>query len=172
MTSELYLAGGCFWGLEKALSGMDGVLSTECGYANGDPHLVPDYMLVCSGRFGYREAVRVTYDPDTVPLETILQAFFILIDPTQERRQGNDVGIQYQTGIYWTDDETGRRVMRYVSEEAARHSEFHTETGPLTYYSPAEDYHQGYLDRNPGGYCHITPAKMESVRRLSRGKQR
>ena len=88
MTSRIYLAGGCFWGLEKALGGLRGVVSTECGYANGDPHFIPDYMLVCSGRYGYRETVRVDYDPDVLPLEDILYGFLYLIDPTQERRQG------------------------------------------------------------------------------------
>ncbi len=165
--SEIYLAGGCFWGLEKAFSVMRGVVDTECGYANGDPHFIPDYMLVCSGRFGYRETVRVRYDPETIPLERILWAFFFLIDPTQEHRQGNDVGIQYQTGIYWTDDDSAETVRRYVSEESSKYPEFHTEIGPLTFYARAEDYHQGYLDRNPCGYCHIPREKIEILRLLS-----
>ncbi len=169
MNREIYLAGGCFWGLQRAMSVLDGVLETECGYANGDPHFIPDYMLVCSGRYGYREVVRVVYDPDRIPLERILWAFFFVIDPTQERRQGNDRGIQYQTGIYWTDDDTARRVSAYMGEEAGRHLEFHTESGPLTQYSPAEAYHQGYLDSNPGGYCHIPSAKIDALYRLSHG---
>ena len=134
MTSTIHLAGGCFWGLEKALQGIPGVESTECGYANGDPHFIPDYMLVCSGRFGYREAVRVGYDPEAVSLEDLLHCFLYLIDPTQERRQGNDIGLQYQTGVYC--------------------------------WSPAEEYHQRYLDKNPGGYCHIPTWKMEALRAI------
>lgn len=167
MTSEIYLAGGCFWGLEAAFSAIRGVVSTECGYANGDPHYIPDYMFVCSGRFGYREAVKVVYDPDIIPLERILWSFFFLIDPTQERRQGNDRGIQYQTGVYWVDDDSADRVRRYFGKEAPKHSEFHTECGPLTFYSPAEEYHQHYLDKNLGGYCHIPREKIEVLRRLS-----
>ncbi len=100
--SVIFLAGGCFWGLEHAFRMVPGIISTECGYVNGDPHLIPDYLLVCSGRYGYREAVRVEYDPGKRSLESILSAFFLLIDPTQERRQGNDIGIQYQTGVYWS----------------------------------------------------------------------
>ena len=167
MTSEIYLAGGCFWGLEAAFSAIHGVISTECGYANGDPHYIPDYMFVCSGRFGYRETVKVVYNPDVIPLECILWSFFFLIDPTQERRQGNDRGIQYQTGVYWVDDDSAERVRRYFEKEAPKHSEFHTECGPLTFYSPAEEYHQHYLDKNPGGYCHIPREKIEVLRRLS-----
>lgn len=124
-------------------------------------------MLVCSGRYGYRETVRVEYDPGVIPLRRILWAFFFLIDPTQERRQGNDRGIQYQTGVYWTDPDSEGTVRTYFREEAPRHPEFHTECGPLTFWSPAEDYHQHYLDRNPGGYCHIPRDKMEVLRRLS-----
>lgn len=171
MTCEIYLAGGCFWGLEKAMSGLRGVMETECGYANGDPHFVPDYMLVCSGRFGYREAVRVRYDPEVRPLGDILHAFFFLIDPTQERRQGNDVGIQYQTGVYWSDPSDEAFVKRFMEEESGKYPEFHTEFGPLTFWSPAEEYHQRYLDRNPGGYCHIPLWKMELLRNMPRASR-
>ena len=166
MTFRIYLAGGCFWGLEKALGGLRGVVSTECGYANGDPHFIPDYMLVCSGRYGYRETVRVDYDPDVLPLEDILYGFLYLIDPTQERRQGNDIGIQYQAGVYWVDPGDEEVVRGVFSVEAPRYPEFHVEAGPLTFWSPAEEYHQKYLDKNPGGYCHIPMWKvalLESV---------
>ena len=168
-TATLYLAGGCFWGLEKAFEGIPGVVSTLCGYANGDPHFVPDYMLVCSGRYGYREAVEVVYDPSAIPLETVLAVFLFLIDPTQERRQGNDVGIQYQTGVYWTDPADGPAVRRFMERESERYPEFHTEAGPLTFWSPAEEHHQRYLDRNPSGYCHIPAWKMDMAKDLVKG---
>lgn len=164
--SVIHLAGGCFWGLERALEDLPGIISTECGYANGDPHLVPDYMLVCSGRFGYRETVRVEYDPSVMDLRDLLAAFLFLIDPTQERRQGNDVGVQYQTGVYWSDHDSEEVVRQVLSREASRYPEFHVECGPLTQWARAEDYHQRYLDRNPGGYCHIEPWKMATVRDL------
>ncbi len=160
MNREIYLAGGCFWGLEKAFEGIGGVVSTECGYVNGDPRFVPDYMLVCSGRYGYREAVKVVYDPELVSLRDLLRCFLFLIDPTQERRQGNDVGIQYQTGVYWTDHDDAQAVREVFGEESPKYPEFHVESGPLTFWSPAEEYHQGYLDRNPEGYCHIPPWKI------------
>ena len=123
-------------------------------------------MLVCSGRYGYRETVRVDYDPDVLPLEDILYGFLYLIDPTQERRQGNDIGIQYQAGVYWVDPGDEEVVRRVFSAEAPRYPEFHVEAGPLTFWSPAEEYHQKYLDKNPGGYCHIPMWKvalLESV---------
>jgi methionine-S-sulfoxide reductase len=167
MTSEIYFAGGCFWGIQAAFARIPGVISTECGYANGDPLLEPDYLLVCSGKYGYRETVRVEYDPEQVPLDLLLWAFFFLIDPTQERRQGNDVGIQYQTGIYWTDAGTAGVVQDFVAKEAGRHREFHTETGPLTFYHRAEEYHQRYLEKNPMGYCHIPLAKMVILGQLT-----
>ncbi len=161
--STIYLAGGCFWGLEHAFRGLPGILSTQCGYANGDPHYIPDYMFVCSGKFGYREAVQVDYDPSVMSLEDILAVFFFFIDPTQERGQGNDRGIQYQTGVYWTDEDSEGITRRVFSEQERNYPEFHVELGPLTFWSPAEDYHQKYLERNPGGYCHIPSWKFEMI---------
>ena len=167
---RIFLAGGCFWGLEKALKDVPGIISTECGYVNGDPHFVPDYMLVCSGRFGYREAVRVDYDPDVVTLSDLVHGFLYLIDPTQERRQGNDIGLQYQTGIYWVDPGDEQVVRGIFESEAPRYPEFHVEAGPMTFWSPAEEYHQKYLDKNLQGYCHIPLWKMETLRTLLGGR--
>ncbi|MDR1404070.1 MAG: peptide-methionine (S)-S-oxide reductase MsrA [Candidatus Methanoplasma sp.] len=163
--SEIYLAGGCFWGLEKVFSCIKGVADTECGYANGNNLIMPDYMTVCSGRFGYCEAVRVCYDREVMSLERILDAFFMIIDPTLLNRQGNDRGIQYRTGIYWTDEVSGNIVMHCVAKEKRKHSEFYTEAGPLENFFPAEDCHQKYLDRNPNGYCHIPSEEIEFIRR-------
>lgn len=171
--SVIHLAGGCFWGLEKAFEGLPGIVSTQCGYANGDPHFVPDYMLVCSGRYGYREAVRVEYDPCAISLEEVLSSFFYLIDPTQERGQGNDVGEQYRTGVYWSDEASEKVVRKAFEEQSKRHAEFYTEMGPLTGWTPAEAEHQKYLDRNPSGYCHIPQLKIEALRMmLDRGRRR
>lgn len=164
--SVIHLAGGCFWGLQKYISEVPGVLSTECGYANGDPLYVPDYMLVCSGRMGYREAVKVVYDPELVDLETILGVFFYLIDPTQERGQGNDRGIQYQTGVYWTDSGSEEVVRKVFAEQEESFDEFHVEMGPLTTWTRAEEYHQDYLLKNPGGYCHIPVWKTAVLKQL------
>ncbi|WII08300.1 peptide-methionine (S)-S-oxide reductase MsrA [Methanomassiliicoccales archaeon LGM-RCC1] len=163
---EIYLAGGCFWGVEKAMSLLKGVVGTECGYSNGDPHLTPDYLLVCSGRYGYAETVRVVYDESIVALDRILQAFFMIIDPTKLNRQGNDRGIQYRTGIYWTDEQTGEEVSRKVASIAEHYSEFYTEVLPLQNFTRAEENHQNYLDRTPNGYCHISPQIMAEIAKM------
>ncbi len=163
---DIYLAGGCFWGLQKAMSLMDGVVRTECGYANGDPHFVPDYLLVCSGRFGYVETVKVTYDPGRIGLSKILKAFFMVIDPTKLNRQGNDVGIQYRTGIYWTDEDVGSEAVQIAKKVSESFNEFYTELLPLENFTPAEEYHQYYLDKNPHGYCHIPACVLESIAEL------
>ncbi|MDR1690784.1 MAG: peptide-methionine (S)-S-oxide reductase MsrA [Candidatus Methanoplasma sp.] len=164
--SVIYLAGGCFWGLEKALSVIRGVTDTECGYANGYDRIIPDYLTVCSGRFGYCEAVRVMYDPDIVSLHSLLDVFFMVIDPTLLNRQGNDRGIQYRTGIYWTDEDSERIVREYVEAERKKHSEFHTEAGPLQNFIVAEECHQDYLDKKPDGYCHIPRDQIENIRKM------
>ena len=163
---EIYLAGGCFWGVEKAMSQLSGVISTECGYANGDTHYIPDYMLVCSGKYGYAETVKVEFDPDHVSLSKILKAFFMIIDPTSLNKQGNDVGVQYRTGIYWTDEEIGKDVRRIVAVVSNLFPAFYTEAKPLQNYTAAEENHQKYLDRNPEGYCHISYEVMEAIRNL------
>ena len=164
--SVIYLAGGCFWGLEKVFSVIPGVTGTECGYANGYDRIIPDYLTVCSGRFGYCEVVKVCYDPRIVGLERLLDAFFAVIDPTLMNRQGNDRGTQYRTGIYWTDDASGKTTVAYVENERKKHNDFCTEARPLDNYFPAEDYHQQYLCKNPGGYCHISGTEFEKVRRM------
>lgn len=150
--------------MEKAFSLVPGILETESGYANGDEHLIPDYMLVCSGKFRYCEAVRIVYDPDVITLTKLLDVFFMVIDPTLLNRQGNDKGIQYRTGIFWTDEGSGRIVEEYVRKEREKHDEFFTEIGPLKNFFTAEEYHQDYLDKNPNGYCHIPSQELDHIR--------
>jgi peptide methionine sulfoxide reductase msrA/msrB len=162
--SVIYFAGGCFWGVEKAFSVMRGVTDTECGYANGFDRLIPDYMLVCSGKYGYLEAVRVEYDPKIIGSDLLLTAFFMIIDPTDRDRQGNDIGHQYNTGIYWTDESTGRSVKAFTEQERKKYKVFYTEIGPLERFTVAEPEHQDYLDRNPGGYCHVPERTIRVLR--------
>ena len=162
----IYFAGGCFWGVEKVFSEIPGVTDTECGYANGYGRIIPDYMTVCSGKFGYCEAVRVCYDPKIVSLERLLDVFFLIIDPTLLNRQGNDRGIQYRTGIYWTDSSSEKIVTAFLDNKKKGYDEFLTEAGPLENFFPAEDIHQDYLQRNPNGYCHISPRECEHIRRM------
>ena len=105
MIKTIYLAGGCFWGMERAMQFLDGVVRTTVGYANGNVD-DPDYKLVCTDTTGHRETVRVEYDDEQVSLNKILKAYFICIDPTVTNRQGGDIGSQYQTGVYYVDEES------------------------------------------------------------------
>jgi len=157
----IYLAGGCFWGIEHLMQAIPGVIDAESGYANGTGEADADYQTVCAGGTGFRETVRVEYDPEQVSLDALLLAYFYVIDPTVENRQGNDIGTQYQTGVYYTNDKAKETVERIAEIERSRSSEFHVEIGPLVNYYPAEDYHQDYLENNPFGYCHIPTAEIE-----------
>lgn len=166
-TGVIYLAGGCFWGLEKLMQTVPGVVKATSGYANGDPSTVPSYREVCTGRTGYRETVRVEYREDKISLDAILFTFFAAIDPTVKNRQGNDIGSQYQTGIYYADEESGKTVSLIADVERSRHKDFAVEIGPLKAFYDAEEYHQDYLDKNPGGYCHITQTEMKSAENMT-----
>ena len=150
----IYLAGGCFWGLQKFFDQFDGVLETEVGYANG-PDKPPTYEEVCASA-GHAETVRIAYDAAILPLEKVLDYYFMVIDPLSVNRQGNDVGIQYRTGIYYTDD-TQLPVIRVVfdREQEKAGAPLAVAVEPLKNFFSAEKYHQKYLDKQPNGYCHI-----------------
>ena len=160
MNHVIYLAGGCFWGLEQLMQSIPGVTDAQSGYANGTGEADASYERVCTGTTGFRETVRVEYDPEKVSLDALLMAYFGVIDPTVRNRQGNDIGPQYQTGIYYTDEEAGKTVERIAGLERERRTRFLVEIGPLQNFYPAEEYHQNYLQKNPGGYCHISPRKL------------
>lgn len=162
----IYLAGGCFWGLEHLMQSIPGVLDAQSGYANGTGASDANYESVCSGRTGFRETVQVEYDPAQVSLDALLLAYFAVINPTVKNRQGNDIGSQYQTGIYYTNDSAKKTVERIAALVRRRSKAFCVETGPLLNFYPAEEYHQNYLDKNPGGYCHIPFAEMEQFSKL------
>ena len=151
----LYLAGGCFWGLEAYLKRLPGVRGTVVGYANGSTEN-PSYHDVCRWNTGHAETVAVTYDPRVLPTDVLLDAFFEAIDPTSVDRQGNDRGTQYRSGIYWTDEADLPAIEASLLRQQARYtSPIVTEVEPLDGFYPAEEYHQNYLEKNPGGYCHI-----------------
>jgi peptide methionine sulfoxide reductase msrA/msrB len=154
-TNTIYLAGGCFWGVEKLMQSIPGVVNAVSGYANGVGEDKANYEEVCRGDTGFRETVKVEYDSKQVSLDALLFAYFQIIDPTLKNRQGNDIGTQYQTGVYYTDDKTKKTVERIAQLEQERTTTFHVEIGPLRNFYPAEEYHQNYLDKNPYGYCHI-----------------
>jgi peptide methionine sulfoxide reductase msrA/msrB len=150
----IYLAGGCFWGTEELMQTIPGVLEATSGYANGEDGITPDYHS--AGNEGFKETVRVEYDPDTVSLDMILYSYFRSIDPTITDRQGNDIGTQYQSGVYWADDAAKETVLQTAEVEKSRYPDFAVEIEPLRSFYDAEDYHQDYLEKNPDGYCHIT----------------
>ena len=152
-----YFALGCFWGAEQLFWKLDGVYSTAVGYQEGTtPN--PTYEEVCSGRTGHAEAVMVAYDPTKVSYEDLLKVFFEEHDPTQGMRQGNDVGTQYRSGIYFVDDaqkETAERVRDAYDADlrSAGKESVTTEIEPAGPFYYAEDYHQQYLHKVPNGYC-------------------
>ena len=150
----IYLAGGCFWGMQKFLDQFDGVIETEVGYANG-PEPAPSYQDVCRSS-GHAETVRIVYDPDRISLTELLNYYFLVIDPLSVNRQGGDSGIQYRTGIYYTEEGQFPEIEAvYQSEEEKAGASLAVELLPLENFFPAEEYHQKYLDKNPDGYCHI-----------------
>ena len=163
MKSEIYLAGGCFWGTEKYIASIRGVLSTQVGYANGKTEN-PTYEQVCYNNTGHAEAVRVAYDPKLLPLEFLLELYYESINPLSLNRQGGDIGTQYRTGIYYTNPDDKPIIDRSIAQLQKRYEQrIAIEVKPLENFSSAEDYHQKYLDKNPGGYCHIGPDKLKKA---------
>ncbi len=160
------LAGGCFWCLEAVYEQVDGVVAVESGYSNG--HVVdPRYEQVCHGDTGHAEVVRVRFDPARITLAEILAIFFAVHDPTTRNRQGNDVGHQYRSAVYWHQPAQEAVVRAVWAEANATHGgRVVTELAPETNYWRAEDYHQHYYARHPGeGYCAFVVApKVEKFR--------
>ena len=163
-TKSIVLAGGCFWAVEHLYRSLPGVIAAESGYANGRKAEWAAYPMVCTGLTGFREAVRVTYDPERISLRHLLFVLFCVIDPAMYHRQGMDMGSQYQSGVYWQDAEDEAVVRGVADIERPGHPGFCTELEPLTLFCPAEESHQRYLEKNPGGYCHISPKKMAALR--------
>ena len=170
MTNKtIYLAGGCFWGTQKFFDQFHGVVSTEVGYANGpddvnspddktSPASAPTYQDVCNNS-GHAETVRIDYDDSVLSLTELLNYYFLVIDPLSVNKQGGDVGIQYRTGIYYTSEEQLPEIEAvYREQEEKAGAKLAVELEPLRNFYSAEEYHQKYLDKNPGGYCHI-PAR-------------
>ena len=166
MLKEIYFAAGCFWGTEKLFSSIHGVTETVCGFANGKPELGLSYERVCRGDTDSREAVFVRYESDQVTLSQLLRAYYLIVDPTVRDQQGPDIGSQYQCGIYCTDPQDLESVKAYSRQEAMKYSRFTVELLPLLSFIPAEEYHQHYLDKNPGGYCHVDPTLFGRINDL------
>ena len=155
----IYLAGGCFWGLQKFFDQFEGVASTQVGYANG-PDKAPTYQEVCRDS-GHAETVRIDYDEGKLSLDKLLDLYFLVIDPLSVNKQGGDEGIQYRTGVYYTDADQMPALRAAFDREAQKvGAPLKVELLPLKNFFPAEEYHQKYLDKNPGGYCHIPQSKL------------
>lgn len=162
----IYLAGGCFWGTEHFLSLVHGVIKTEVGYANSNKPY-PTYKEVCTGKTGAAETVKVIYNPKEISLPFLLNLYFQTIDPTSLNKQGNDRGTQYRTGIYYTDPSEKSIIETSLEALQKKYSKpLAIEVGPLENFYPAEEYHQDYLDKNPGGYCHINPGLFKLAREV------
>jgi methionine-S-sulfoxide reductase len=165
---EIYLAGGCFWGVEKYFSLVKGVAETAVGYANGRT-ANPTYAEVCAGRAGHAETLLLRYDPRVISLSALLELYFDVIDPLAVNRQGADVGRQYRTGIYFTDFRDKPIILHAL---AALQRGFDTpvaiEAAPLDNFYLAEESHQQYLNKNPEGYCHIRKEKFQQARNYAR----
>ena len=150
------LGGGCFWCTEAVFDRVQGVVDVESGYSNGQVKN-PSYEQVCTGRTGHAEVVKVWFDPAVITLREILEIFFVVHDPTTLNRQGNDVGTQYRSGIYYADDaqkQVAEAVIREIGESKTYGSPIVTEVEPLANYSTAEAYHQDYFLNNANqGYC-------------------
>ena len=165
--SEIYFAGGCFWGTQHYLKQINGVIRTEAGYANGNlPN--PTYEQVYTDTTGYAETVRVQFDPTVLSLEYLVEIYFLSIDPTLLNRQGGDIGTRYRTGIYYCQPEQQpiiEAVCRRVAEKLD--TPIVVEVEPLRNFYPAEEYHQDYLDKHPDGYCHIPHELMAIARKAN-----
>lgn len=160
---KIYLAGGCFWGVEEYMQRIYGVYDAVSGYANGKVNN-PTYKTVSSGKSGYAETVEVTYDSKKIKLEDLLNHYFKIIDPTSLNKQGNDRGSQYRTGIYYVDDSDKEVIDKVMNFQAKKYSKkIVVENMKLKNFTVAEDYHQDYLRKNPNGYCHIDLSKASEV---------
>ncbi|MGV3278459.1 peptide-methionine (S)-S-oxide reductase MsrA [Rickettsiales bacterium LUAb2] len=164
-SSFIYLAGGCFWGVEAYFNNNNLkaiVLATNVGYANGNIEN-PTYEQVCTGKTGFTECVQIKYNYNKENLITLLQNLFKIIDPTSLNKQGGDIGTQYRTGIYFINPQDEEVINNYITEQQANYTKkLVIEVMPLKNYFIAEEYHQQYLKKNPNGYCHIPKAMLDN----------
>lgn len=166
MKKEIYLAGGCFWGTQQYLQNITGVTETEVGYANGTT-VNPTYEQVCHEDTGHAEVVKVEYEDSLIGLPFLLSLYYEVINPISINRQGGDIGKQYRSGIYYMDTNDLKSIQNSIVELQKKHNKpIAIEVLPLQNYSRAEEYHQEYLRKNPGGYCHISREQVEQVKHV------
>lgn len=161
MMKTIYVAGGCFWGVQHYFNQFDGILKTTVGYANGNSEN-PEYKDVKAGLTGHAETLEIQYDDTIISLSKILDLYFDIIDPVSVNQQGEDIGISYRTGIYYVD-ETDLEIIqdKYNEIQEKYDAALAVELEPLKNFFNAEEYHQKYLDKNPGAYCHIPASKFK-----------
>ncbi|MCX7882433.1 MAG: bifunctional methionine sulfoxide reductase B/A protein [Brevinematales bacterium] len=155
---QIILGGGCFWGVEAYFKEVEGILATTVGYSGGET-MWPTYEDVCTGETGHVETVLLRFDPKILPVEKILGHFFFIHDPESENRQGHDVGTQYRSVIFYLSEKHVPAIEKWL--EKLRRDGKHpvTHVSPAKNFYPAEEYHQDYIEKNPGGYCHIDLSK-------------
>jgi peptide-methionine (S)-S-oxide reductase len=173
-TETIVLGGGCFWCTEAVFDRVQGVLDVESGYSNGET-VNPSYEQVCTGRTGHAEVVKLVFDPAQITLREILEIFFVVHDPTTLNRQGNDVGTQYRSGIYYVDEaqkQVAEEVIREIAASKTYRAPVVTKVEPLANYSAAEAYHQDYFLNNPNqGYCaFVVGPKVEKFQKTFASK--
>lgn len=169
MTQQITLGGGCFWCIEGAFKQVRGVLKAQSGYAGGEK-AEPTYEEVCTGNTGHAEVVQITFEPTALSVREVLEIFFALHDPTQLNRQGNDVGTQYRSAIFYQTDEQRDEAEKIIAEMRADKTwqdEIVTEVVALEKFWPAEDYHDNYVERNPqNAYCQaVVSPKLAKFKR-------
>lgn len=152
MEKTIYLAGGCFWGVEAYYRQLKGVLETRVGYINGTTAF-PKYEDLKSGKADHAEAVKIVYDDEVLSIEKLMEHFLRFVDPYSVDKQGEDIGHQYRSGVYYTDLLDGVEVVSYFAEHLEKG--YKIEVDMMRNFFPAEEYHQDYLLKNPNGYCHV-----------------
>lgn len=165
----IFLAAGCFWGVQHYLKQIRGVVETETGFANGDTDN-PTYKEVYTDRTGYAEAVRVAFDPEVLSLRKLVQLYFDCIEPTSVNQQGEDRGTRYRTGIYYIEPED-YRVIKEIFDDVQRgySAPLAVEVEPIRNFFSADESHQDYLEKHPDGYCHLPQALFDYARQANRG---
>lgn len=163
MIKTIYLAGGCFWGVQHYFDQFDGIVKTTVGYANGNTEN-PVYKDVKKGLTGHAETLEIQYDDTVISLPKILDLYFDIIDPVSVNQQGEDIGISYRTGIYYVEKIDFEIIQSKYNEIQKKYDlPLAVEVEPMKNFFNAEEYHQKYLDKNPGAYCHIPASKFKGA---------
>lgn len=159
--SEIWFAGGCFWGVQAFFARIYGVAHTAVGYANG---MIENPTYKDIPHSGHAETVYIKFDKSRVSIQTLLEYFFRIIDPLSENRQGNDIGEQYRSGIYYNNEDDKLIILDFLGNEQKKYSaRIATEVKPILNFYLAEDYHQDYLEKNPSGYCHVDFSSLKDM---------